>query len=147
MSNGNGSIISTTTSSFSIVNVLSLIIVISYITWVPLWMFFPPTGVMPETLAIINQMMGAHGMAFATVIAFHIGSSRSAKDAQESNRETLSNLSSNVGTGTGTSRVITAAATLAAEVAAPPAAAVAAPPAAVKAVHDELEKVNEEKTL
>lgn len=150
---------STPPVAFSIVNTISLLVIVSYIVWVPLWMFYPPTMVPPESLSIINQMMGAHGMAFATVIAFHLGSSRGSKDAQDATRDTLSTLSTSIaatasGTGNGhsTPAVVTAAAEVAAvpaakaaapaaaAEAAPPAAAVAAPPAAEAAAPAAAEK-------
>lgn len=83
-------------SSFSIVNALSLLIVLGFMGLMPLWMFFPPLGVPDGVLAIINQMMGAWGMAFATVVAFHLGSSKGAKEAQQMQRETVATLSSTV---------------------------------------------------
>lgn len=83
-------------TSFSIVNALSILIVIGYMAAMPMWMWRPPSGVAPEILAIINQMMGAWGMAFGTVIAYHLGSSRSSKDAAKATRDTLSTLSTSV---------------------------------------------------
>ncbi len=82
--------------ALSIVNSLSLLVVFSYMLLMPLWIFYPPIGVPDGVLAIINQMMGAWGMAFATVIAFHLGSSKGAKDAQDAQRKTVSALSSSV---------------------------------------------------
>lgn len=127
-----------TAPSFSIVNTLSLLIALGYIAAVPLWMFYPPTNIPPETLAIINQMMGAFGMAFATVINFHIGSSRSSKDKDDAQNQVITNL-----TGTGNGK-ITPAVVAAAQAAAPAAAAEAAPPAAAvaapPAVDAELDK-------
>lgn len=87
-------------SGVSIVNSLSLVIVLGYALAIPMWMWWPPTKVPPEILAIINQMMGAWGMAFATVVAFHLGSSRSTKDAAQANREALSTMSTAMATST-----------------------------------------------
>lgn len=83
-------------SSFSIINALSILIISGYTVAMPMWMWWPPVGVPPEILAIINQMMGAWGMAFGTVIAFHLGSSRSSKDAASATRETIQTLSNGI---------------------------------------------------
>lgn len=88
-------------SSISIVNTLSIMIVVGYMAAMPMWMFFPPSA-KPEILAIINQMMGAWGMAFGTVIAFHLGSSRTSKDAQDATRSTLSQMTNTVATAAAT---------------------------------------------
>lgn len=117
-------------SAFSIINTVTLIVVLTYAAYMPMWVFFPPTDVKPEVLAIINQMMGGWGYAFAAAIGFHIGSSRSAKDAQASNRDALQTL-------TGAAAPVmaaTAPAVIAAAQAAAPAAAAAAAPAAAAAV-------------
>lgn len=83
-------------SSFNIVNTLSILIIMSYMVLMPLWVFYPPIGVPEGVLAIINQMMGAWGMAFGTVIAFHLGSSKGAKEAAQATRDTVNTLSSTV---------------------------------------------------
>ena len=80
---------------FNIVNMLSLLIILGYMVAMPMWMWWPPE-VKPEVLAIINQMMGAWGMAFATVVAFHLGSSKGAKDAAASTRKQVDALSTTV---------------------------------------------------
>lgn len=121
-------------AAFSIVNTISIMIVVGYIAAVPLWMWYPPTGVPPETLAIINQMMGAFGMAFATIINFHVGSSRGSKDKDDAQNEALKTLSS--GPPAAVQAAAEAAAPVAAAAAAPPAAAVAAPPAVDKALDE-----------
>ena len=83
-------------SPFSIINALSILIILGYTVAMPMWMWRPPSGVPPEILAIINQMMGAWGMAFGTVIQFHLGSSRSSKDAAATTRETMQTLSTSM---------------------------------------------------
>ena len=92
-------------SSFSIVNTLSIIIVVAYLGDILVWMWYPPT-VAPEVLAIINQMMGGLQMAFAAVIGYHIGSSKSSKDAQQATRETLSTLATTAATTASTAAVV-----------------------------------------
>ena len=70
-------------SGVNIVNSLSILIVVGYALLMPLWIFYPPKGVSEGILAIINQMMGAWGMAFGTCIAYHLGSSKGTKEAQQ----------------------------------------------------------------
>jgi hypothetical protein len=111
----------TSSPALSIVNSLSLLVVFSYMLLMPLWIFYPPIGVPDGVLAIINQMMGAWGMAFATVIAFHLGSSKGAKDAQDAQRKTVSSLSHSVAS---TAATAATAATTAATAATTAAAAV-----------------------
>ena len=143
MSNGTGDGGAPKESAFSIINTVTLIVVLVYSAYMPMWIFYPPTDVKPEVLAIINQMMGAWGYAFAAAIGFHIGSSRSAKDAQASNRDALQTLSGGAAaTVAAAAPVLASPAVLAAAaaVAAPPAAAVAAPPAAEIAVEAALDE-------
>lgn len=92
--------------SFSIINTLSIVVVTGYAGLMPLWIFYPPTGVPDGVLAIINQMMGAWGMAFATVIAFHLGSSKGAKDAAEAQRGTVETLSATVSSTAATAATV-----------------------------------------
>lgn len=103
-------------SSFSIVNFLSIMVVLGYLAFMPLWMFFPPENVKPEVLAIINQMMGAWGYAFAAVIGYHLGSSKGAKDAAVSNREALSKMSDTVASTAATAATVAGTAAAAAGV-------------------------------
>lgn len=109
MANGNGSGTGDggheTESAFSIVNSLSLLIVGAYIAAMPMWMWWPPE-VKPEVLAIINQMMGAWGIAFGTVLAYHLGSSRTAKDANASNRDALSTMTGAAATTANTAAAV-----------------------------------------
>lgn len=97
-------------SSFSIVNSLSLLIVVGFMGLMPLWMFFPPIGVPDGVLAIINQMMGAWGMAFATVVAFHLGSSKGAKEAAQTQRDTVATLATTAATAANTAATVAATA-------------------------------------
>lgn len=97
----------------TIVNTLSLTIVCAYIGMMPLWMIFPPK-VQPEVLAILNQMMGAWGYAFAAVIGYHLGSTKGAREAQADNREAMKTLA------TTAANTAAAAATVAAVVPIPP---------------------------
>lgn len=97
-------------SSFSIINSLSILIVFGYMTLMPLWMFYPPIGVSEGVLAIINQMMGAWGMAFATVVTFHLGSSKGAKEAAQATRDTVTTLSSTVASTAATAATVAAVA-------------------------------------
>lgn len=83
-------------STFSIVNALSILIVSGYTVAMPMWMWAPPKEVPPEILAIINQMMGAWSIAFGTVLNFHLGSSRSSKDAATAAHETMQTLSTSM---------------------------------------------------
>lgn len=118
--------------ALSIVNTLSLIIVLAYLAAIPLWMFQPPI-VPPEVLAIINQQMGGLQMAFAAVIGYHIGSSKGAKDAQAANRETMSTLATTAATAATTAAVVAGVAPPPVPASVDPAAvpsAPAAPPAA-----------------
>ena len=96
-------------SSFSIVNTLSILIVFGYMVLMPLWMFFPPQ-VTAETLAILNQMMGAWGYAFAAVIGFHIGSSKGAKEAAQTTRDTVATLATTAATAATTAATVAATA-------------------------------------
>lgn len=136
MANGNGAPTNGTgdggprhdETSFSIVNTISVIVILAYVSFLPLWMFFPPKGT-ESVLAIINQMMGAWGYAFAAVIGYHLGSSRSSKDAQAANRETMTTLATTVATGANTAASIAAAVPIA-PVAPPPGPSAPAAPLA-----------------
>lgn len=94
--------------SVTIVNTISIIVVFGYIAWMPLWMFFPPSKVPPEVLAILNNMIGAWGYAFAAVIGFHIGNTKTGKDAQVSNRDTIRTLANTASTVATTAAVVAA---------------------------------------
>jgi dolichol kinase len=96
-------------SGLNIVNTISLIVVFGYLSFMPLWMFYPPK-VTAETLAILNQMMGAWGYAFAAVIGFHIGSSKGAKEAAQTTRDTVATLTSTVATTAATAATVAATA-------------------------------------
>lgn len=97
-------------SSFNIVNALSIIIVVGYAGLMPLWIFSPPLGIPDGVLAIINQMMGAWQMAFATVVAYHLGSSKGQKEAQDAQRGTMQTLSSTVASTAATAATVAATA-------------------------------------
>ena len=97
-------------SGLNIINTISLIVVFGYLSFMPLWMFYPPK-VTAETLAILNQMMGAWGYAFAAVIGFHIGSSKGAKEAAQTTRDTVATLTSTVATTANTAAAVAAAGT------------------------------------
>lgn len=97
--------------SVTIVNTISLIIVVGYIAWMPLWMFFPPSKVPPEVLAILNNMIGAWGYAFAAVVGYHISNTATGKAAQATNRETIKTLANTASTAASTAATMAAAPT------------------------------------
>lgn len=102
MADGSGAPVTTETgdeASVTIVNTISIIVLLAYVSFMPLWMFYPPK-VSAETLAILNQMMGAWGYAFAAVIGFHLGSSKTAKDAAAGNRDTIKSMASTAAAST-----------------------------------------------
>jgi hypothetical protein len=103
-------------SGVSIVNTLSIIIVLAFIGMVPLWMWFPPMA-SEGVLAIINMLVGALATAFATVIAYHFGSSRSTKELGAANRDALTTMANTAQTTATTAA--TTAATVAARATAP----------------------------
>lgn len=109
-------------SGFNIVNTISLLVVFGYLSFMPLWMFYPPK-VTAETLAILNQMMGAWGYAFAAVIGFHIGSSKGAKENAQTTRDTVQTLATTAATAANTAATVatTAAVTAGVPPPAPPA--------------------------
>lgn len=125
MANGNGSepaIEPANEAAVTVVNTLSIMIVAAYIIMMPLWMFWPPNAP-AEILAIINQMTGAWQMAFATVVAYHLGSTKNSARSADASRETIKSLAN---TAASTAASAATAANTAAVVAAAPAAAAAA---------------------
>ena len=96
-------------SGLNIVNTLSLMVVLAYIGAMPLWMWWPPE-VKPEVLAIINQMMGGWAAMIATIIAYHFGSSKGAKDAADAQKDTVDKLSTTVATTATTAATVAATA-------------------------------------
>lgn len=97
--------------SVTIVNTISIIVVCGYIAWMPLWMFFPPSKVPPEVLAILNNMIGAWGYAFAAVIGFHIGNTKTGKDNAAANQSTIKTLANTASTAASTAATMAAAPT------------------------------------
>lgn len=109
MANGNVDHPEKKEDSVTIVNTISVIVVIGYIAWMPLWMFFPPSKVPPEVLAILNNMIGAWGYAFAAVIGYHIGNTKTGKDSSAANRETIKSLAATASTAASTAAAIASA--------------------------------------
>lgn len=95
--------------AISIVNTLSIVIVIGFLGMIPLWMWFPPMT-SEGVLAIINMLIGSLVTAFATVVAYHFGSSRTTKDLGAANREAMTTMASTAATVANTAAQVAAVA-------------------------------------
>lgn len=62
---------------------LALAIVGAFVTVIFVLIFFPPSGIPPEILAIVNMLVGALSAKFSTVVDFNFGSSQGSKDKDD----------------------------------------------------------------
>ncbi|MDB5612068.1 MAG: hypothetical protein JWP25_8968 [Bradyrhizobium sp.] len=84
--------------SLTIQNALSIIIVVSFVTLIFVWIFFPPAGD-SNTYSMLNILIGFLGAAFGTVVQFHLGSSKGSEDKTDTIKQMAVN--SVAGTGDG----------------------------------------------
>ncbi len=83
-------------SAITFVNALSVIIVGAFVSVIFTLMFVPVTSD-PASQAVVNQLVGVLQGAFATVVAFHLGSSKSSEDKTDTIKKMAT-----TGTGNGT---------------------------------------------
>jgi ABC-type Fe3+-siderophore transport system permease subunit len=71
---------------------LALAIVGAFVTVIFVLIFFPPSGIPPEILAIVNMLVGALSAKFSTVVDFNFGSSQGSKDKDDAQNELVKNM-------------------------------------------------------
>src|ERR1700680_2582707 len=67
-----------------------------------LWMLYPPKAVDQVALAIINMLVGALITKFSTVVDFLFGASQGNKEKDNAQNDVMRTLAASVGIGTGT---------------------------------------------
>ncbi len=87
MPNGTGDGGHAQESSFSIVNAISVIVVIGFFVVIATVQIIIPDNASAQVQSITNMLIGALIASFTTVIGYHFGSSRGAKDAAAANRD------------------------------------------------------------
>jgi uncharacterized membrane protein YeaQ/YmgE (transglycosylase-associated protein family) len=85
-----------TKPSMTVQNILSIIIVVSFVGLIFVWIFFPPKGD-SSTYSMLNILIGFLGAAFGTVVQYHLGSSKGSDDKND----TIKQLATGTGTGSG----------------------------------------------
>lgn len=71
---------------------LALAIVGAFVTVIFVLIFFPPSGIPPEILAIVNMLVGALSAKFSTVVDFNFGSSQGSKDKDDAQNALVKNM-------------------------------------------------------